>query len=289
MKYGSVLLFVGVLALPLPAQSEQVKRPHLLQAIIFESYITQPPENLRFYDVVELPSNDFPLKFSRLFDPSGSSETIQLPRNMAFPRAPMFLDAYTFDVTEEQIPKKNFSHRNDIQHIDYKVRFLSWSKDRYKAELEGRVEELKFKHILIEAAVDKTTIVRIRRSANRTVYIALTAIEASDSTATNIIPPKPVSRPLPVYPSDLLKINWAGRLRIFTVITREGKADGKKVILLDCPHFLLGRNGLDAVLNQWTFKPATRDGIPLDFETIIEVDFYLPKPRGRDMPSSGDR
>jgi len=289
MKYGSVLIFIGMLALPPPTQSEQVKRPHLLQAIIFESYLTQLPDNLKFYDAVELPSNDFPLKFSRLFGSSSSSETIQLPRNMAFPRAPMFLDAYTFDVTEERIQKKHFSHRNEIQRINYKVRFLSWSNDRYKAELEGRIEEFKFKHILIEAAADKTTIVRIRRSANRTVYIALTVIKASDSTATNIIPPKPIFRPLPVYPSDLLKINWTGTLRIFTVITSEGKADGKSVILLDCPHFLLGRNVLDVVLNQWTFKPATKDGIPLDFETIVDVDFYLPGPRGRDMPASGNR
>jgi hypothetical protein len=254
-----------------------VKRPHLLQAIIFESYLIQPPDDLQLYDAVELPSNDFPLKFSRLFAPSGSSETIQLSRSVVFPSKPMFLDIYTFKVEEKQVKKKkSSSHRNDIQRLNFKVRFLSWSNGRYKAELEGRIEEFKFKNILIEAAADKTTIVRIRRSVNRTVYIALTEIVASDFAAMNVIPPKPITQPLPVYPSDLLKINWTGTLRIFTVITSEGKADGKKVILLDCPHFLLGRNGLDVVLNQWTFKSATKNGVPIDFETIVAVDFFKP-------------
>jgi hypothetical protein len=278
MRYGNVLIFIVILALPPPAQSELAKHPHLLQVIVFESYLTQPPEGLLFYDAVELPSNDFPLKFSRLFDPSGSSETIQLPRSMVFPRAPMFLDAYTVEVTEEQIQKKkSFSHRNELQRINYKIRFLSWSNSRYKAELEGRFEELKFKNVLIDTAVDKTTIVRIRRSANRTVYIALTEIVASDFTATDVVPPKPISRPPPVYPSDLLKSNWSGTVRIFTVVTSEGKADGRRVILMDCPHFLLGRNSLDSLLNEWTFKPATRDGVPLDFEAIVEIDFFKPR------------
>ncbi len=277
MKCGGLLIFFGMLLLPASAQSDRAKRPHLLQAILFESYLVQPPENRQFFDAVELPSNDFPLKFSRLFAPSGSTETLQLPRNVEFPRAPMFLDAYAFDVAEEQIrKKKSFSRRNDLQRIHYKIKILSWSSDRYTAELEGRFGELKFKNVRIEAAPDKTTLVRIRRTANRIVYIALTEIVASDFAASDVVPPKPVSRPPPVYPSDLLKSGWTGTVRIFTLITGEGKPDPRKVILLDCPHFLLGRNSLDAVLNQWTFKPATKNGVPLDFETIVEVDFFKP-------------
>jgi hypothetical protein len=278
MHCGCILILIGMMLLPPPAQSEHAKRPHLLQAIIFESYLTKQPEDLQFYGAVDLPSNDFPLKFSRLFDPSGKSETLQLPRSVVFPRAPMFLDIHTFEVDGKQIRnKKLFSHRNDLQKIHYKIRFLSWADGRYRAELEGRIESLEFKNIRIEASADKTKIVTIRLSDNRTAYIALTAIETADSAAAGVIPPKPTSRPPPVYPSDLLKTDWSGAVRILAVVTKEGKADRQNVIFLDCPHFLLGRNGLDVVLNEWNFKAATKNGVPLDFATIVEVDFFKPR------------
>jgi hypothetical protein len=274
MKYGGISVLIGLL-FSLPAQCEQVKKPHLLQAIFFESYLTQPLNDQRFYDTVDLPSNDFPLKFSRLIAPFNTSETIQFPLGFEFPRTPMFLDFHTFTVTDEQIKKqKSFSHYNDLQHIHYQMRVLSWSNERYRVDLEGRYEDLKFKNISFEAALDKTKIIRIRRSVSRTVYIAFTVIEAWDLALNDVIPPKPIYRALPIYPSDLLKTNWSGTVRILTLITEEGKADAKKVILLNCPHYLFGRNSLDVVLNQWTFKPATRDGVPVDCEAIVEVDFF---------------
>jgi hypothetical protein len=284
MKYKGILVLAGLIFFTIPAQSEPKQRPHLLQAIVFESYLSASPKEEQLFDAFDLPSNDFPLKFSRLFIPFSISEAIQLPSGLEFPNKPMFLDIHTFSADEEQIiKKKSFSHYNSLQRIDYKIKFLSWTHDSYRAELAGRHEDFKFKNILIESAVVKTKIIRIRRNVNRTIYIAFTAFEDAKLAVNGVIPPQPVARPWAIYPSELLRTNWYGSVRILARITSEGKADEKQIILFDCPHYILGRNSLDAVLNQWTFKPATKDGAPVDVDAILEVEFLLPKPRGSDM------
>jgi len=99
------------------------------------------------------------------------------------------------------------SRHNDMQTIDYKVKFLSWSKDRYQIELEGRYGDFKFNRISVEAAVDKTEIVRIRYSTSRTLYVALTPIDPEDQPLKGIIPPKAIVKPMPSYPSELINNN----------------------------------------------------------------------------------
>jgi hypothetical protein len=272
----AILILIGFLSFHDAARSEQAKRPHFLHAMVFESYLTQPPENRKFYDAIELPSNDFPLKFTRLFAKTSSSEKIQLPLGVVFPKAPMFLDICTFAVSNEQVmKKKSFSRYNGINQITYKMKFLSWANGRYRIRISGRHEELNFKNILLEAPADKTEIVRIKRSESRVLYIALTPIEIPDAGSFNVIPPKPASQIIPVYPSELMESKWSGTIRILAAITSEGKPDGQLMILLDCPHYLLGRRGLETLLNEWTFSPATRDGQPIDFETVVGVNFYF--------------
>jgi hypothetical protein len=284
MKYRVVLILVGLGFFTIPAQSEQKLRPHYLQAIIFESYLTPTPDEGPLSDAFDLPSNDFPVRFSRLFIPFSISEAVQIPSALAFPKSPMFLDIHTFTVAEEQIrKKKSFSHYNSLQRIDYKIKFLSWTQDSYRAELSGRHENFKFRNILVESAVDKTKIVRIKRNVNRTIYVVLTALDSANLAVNGVIPPQPISRPWAIYPSGLRGSNWYGSVRILARITSEGKADKKQIILFDCPHYILGRNSLDAVLNQWTFQSAIKDGVPVDADAILEVEFRLSKPRGSDM------
>jgi hypothetical protein len=35
------------------------------------------------------------------------------------------------------------------------------------------------------------------------------------------------------------------------------------------------RSSLDVILNQWTIKPATKDGVPIDIEANVEVHFQM--------------
>jgi hypothetical protein len=278
-----MMLLGGFLVFALSVWAEQEAHQHYFQVLAFESYVTKLPGDSQPYDLFDLPSNDFPLKFSRLFIPYSVSESLELPSDFVFPKNPMFLDIHTIKFADEQIQKKSsFSHYSSLQSIDYKIKFLSWANGQYKAELSGRHENFKFKSIKIEAAIDKTKIIRIRRNANRMIYIALTSIDGPDAISASE-PAQPTAKPWAIYPAELLNSNWLGYVRILLRVTSEGKADEKNVTLLDCPHYLFGRNSLDTVLNQWTFKPAVRNGVPVASSIIVEVEFKLPKPRGRDM------
>jgi|WetSurSiteA1Bulk_404760.scaffolds.fasta_scaffold05752_3 hypothetical protein len=269
----------GFLLFYLPAKSEQGKPSYSLHAIVFESYLAPFPETEKGFDTIDLPSNEFPWKFSLLCAPFGQRQTIQLPRGVVIPQQPMFLDIYTFRVAGEQIQrKKRLSRYNGINDLKYKIRFLSWSGNRYQIELEGRHENFKFNRILVEAAVDKTKIVRIRRSVSHTLYVALTPIEQYDPSLKGFVPPTLISKQQPVYPSELRKKRWSGTIRIHAFVTREGRIGREEFVFLECPHYLFARNSLDAVLNQWIYKPATRDGVPIDSDTTIDVGFTMLRP-----------
>jgi len=275
MRTCGVLLLVGLLVFPLAAQSEDAEHLHSLHAIVFESYPTTPPSEEKGFDAADLPSNDFPAKFSRLFVPYSKPQTIQAPPGFVIPREPMFLDIYTFAITEEQIhKKKRFSRRNDIQEVYYGIKVSSWSNGRYCAELDGRYGDLKFKQISIDAAADKTKIIRVRYSANRTLYILLTPIAQNRPSLKGVTPPTFFTKPSPIYPSALLKRRSRGIVRINAILTKEGSLDQERLILLECPHNLFARNSLDVLLNQWTFKPAAKGGVPIDLETVIEMSFW---------------
>jgi hypothetical protein len=282
MRFRKAMLLVGFLACGLPVLAEQ-ERWHYVHMLVFESYATKLPDNFQSFDSFDLPSNDFPLKFSRLFIPFSQSETVQFPSGLSFPKSPMFLDIRTFKFADEQVKKKkSFAHYNPLERLNYKIKLLSCLNGGYQTELSGRHEDFKFKNLKVDLKIDKTKIIRIRRTANRIIYIAMTSIAGPDAVP-EVEPAQPAEKPWAIYPSELLNTNWLGYVRILLRITSEGKADEKSVILLDCRHYLLGRNSLDTVLNQWTFKPATRNGAPVAYNIIAEVEFKLPKPRGRDM------
>jgi hypothetical protein len=268
-----ILLLLGCLV-PTPVAQENEQPRHGLQAIIFESYLTPLP--VEEYDVIGLPSIEFPLKFSRLLAPFHKPASIQLPPGVVLPREPMFLDIYMFAVSGEQIQKnKRQSRHNPIQRIDYKIKFLSWSEDSYQVELDGRCGDTRFKEIPVKAAADKTTVVRIRQSESRVLYFALTPVEPEIKYPKDVTLPKPVTWPMPVYPSELLKTKWTGKVRIRAVVNKDGKIDPESFLLLECPHHLFARSSLDAILNQWTFQPAARNGVPLDLDGDIEVTFMI--------------
>jgi hypothetical protein len=57
------------------------------------------------------------------------------------------------------------------------------------------------------------------------------------------------------------------------VITTEGKLDPDRFVLLECPHPLLAESALATIIDHWQFQPASRDGIPVEALTTIEVHF----------------
>lgn len=275
-----ILTAFSFLVSPSSAKSQQGKTPHSLHSIVFESYLMEPPSAEKMFDAVDLPSKEFPEKFSQLFAPRHKIQSIQLPEGVALPPEPMFLDIYTFKVSEELIGKqKRLSHYNEISKINYRIRFLSWSNDGYQVDIEGRNEDLKFNHILVSGAADKTKIVRIRHSANRILYFALTpdiklpALSITDKTVKDLAPPVLLSQPFPPYPSVFSKAHYIELVRIGIIVTTKGSVDPEKFVIFECAHSLFARNCLDTIINYWIFKPATIKGVPVDVWGDIEVTF----------------
>ena len=62
MRLLRMVLLSGLLFSSLVAQSKQGSHSHWLQVIVFESYLTPTPNTQEGFDVIELPSNDFPMK-----------------------------------------------------------------------------------------------------------------------------------------------------------------------------------------------------------------------------------
>jgi hypothetical protein len=276
-KIGILISIVcGFVLFPLPAKSGQRNPVYFLHAIVFESYLAQLPEAEKAYDTIELPNNEFPWKFSLLCAPYGHGQTLRLPPGVAIPHQPMFLDIYTFRIAADQIQgQKRISRHNGIQSIQYAIKILSWSQDQYQVELDGRHEDFKFSRILVDASIYKTKIIRIRRSDSRILYLALTPIEEEGPSLNDVIPPILISRQPAVYPSELRKTRWSGTVRIRATVTQEGKIGREGFVFLECPHHLFARSSLDNVLNQWIYRPANRNGVPIEVDTAIEVGFTM--------------
>ena len=264
---------------PLASASDTGQSKRLFNVIVFESYMVPSVKEGSAFDKNDWSSAEFPEVFSRLVG-QPKSQNIQIPSGFQFPTNPMFIDIYTFTLTEIRInQKRKFSRRNDITELHYKLAFVSRSKDRYEVELEGSHMDLRFRDIVLEAPNDKTEMIRIRHSANRTLYFALTLLPFDDSIKDTITIPKRISSPSPPYPSQLSPSKWAGRVRILCTISTIGRVDPQDYILMECPHILFARSSLDVVLNKWKFTPAKTSGIPFKFRMAIDVPFldFSPK------------
>jgi hypothetical protein len=81
----------------------------------------------------------------------------------------------------------------------------------------------------------------------------------------------------PVPPGSPLDI----RVQVQAVITKEGKLD-RILLLRDLAPGLEGAVLRD--VKSWEFKPATRDGKPIDIDVVLEIPFSLPPEFARSHP-----
>lgn len=84
--------------------------------------------------------------------------------------------------------------------------------------------------------------------------------------------PSCIHCPDPEYSREARRKNYQGVVVLFVVVTTEGKATNIRV--RKSPGMGLDVKAIEAV-QKWRFKPATKDGIPVDAEVPIEVTFRL--------------
>ena len=78
-----------------------------------------------------------------------------------------------------------------------------------------------------------------------------------------------IKRVTPMYPRSALAVHTQGTVLIEATITRDGNVTNLKVLNGDP---VLSRAAIDAV-RQWRYKPYYLDGVPVEIQTQITVNF----------------
>jgi len=74
----------------------------------------------------------------------------------------------------------------------------------------------------------------------------------------------------PKYPPELVKEHVQGEVVLYAIIRKDGSVDSIQVVRGLEPQ--LDANAMEA-LAHWKFRPGTRDGAPVDMETVVHIPF----------------
>jgi TonB family protein len=86
--------------------------------------------------------------------------------------------------------------------------------------------------------------------------------------------PEAISKVDPAYPQDLMHDRVEGTVVLYAVIHADGSVGNVKV--LEGFDDRLDENARKA-LEQWRFRPGTKDGLPVDIEAVVRVPFKVPR------------
>jgi TonB family protein len=94
----------------------------------------------------------------------------------------------------------------------------------------------------------------------------------------------------PVYPEDARKAGIEGKIVLEVTVCKDGTV-GSAEIVEGVPEYpSLGRSAIEAV-SQWRFKPATKDGEPVEVGVKVPLEFSLDsdkKDSPGETPAKGD-
>src|SRR5438445_11704328 len=93
------------------------------------------------------------------------------------------------------------------------------------------------------------------------------------NSAAEIAEPSPIRKVDPKYPPTLAAEHVEGEVILYAVIRRDGSVD--RIQLVRSVDEQLDSNAMRA-LAQWKFRPAERNGEPVELETIVHIPFRAP-------------
>jgi TonB family protein len=92
-------------------------------------------------------------------------------------------------------------------------------------------------------------------------------------TSADLSGPSPVKKSDPRYPPTLINEHVEGEVVLYAVIRADGSVDSVELVRgLDAQ---LDANAMEA-LSQWKFRPASRQGTPVDLEAVVHIPFRAP-------------
>jgi TonB family protein len=98
-----------------------------------------------------------------------------------------------------------------------------------------------------------------------------TGSEGPRPLSSEVIAPGPLRKIDPKYPPTLIKDHVEGEVVLYAVIRRDGSVDS--IQLVRGVDEQLDANAMNA-LSQWKFRPATKEGTPIELEAIVHIPFH---------------
>jgi TonB family protein len=96
---------------------------------------------------------------------------------------------------------------------------------------------------------------------------------APQAASADLSGPAPVRKVDPKYPPTLINEHVEGEVVLYAVIRRDGSVDS--IQLVRGIDEQLDANAMSA-LSQWKFRPAMRQGEPVELEAIVHIPFHSP-------------
>lgn len=94
---------------------------------------------------------------------------------------------------------------------------------------------------------------------------------ARRNSSGEVASPEPIRKVDPKYPPALIEAHVQGEVVLYAVVRGDGSVDSIQVVRgLDDE---LDHNAVEAFA-QWKFRPAERDGAPVDLEAIVHIPFH---------------
>ena len=84
-----------------------------------------------------------------------------------------------------------------------------------------------------------------------------------------VLPPQCVRCPPPPFPEIALRLGLKGRVRLRLDVDEKGTVG--RVLVLEGPRELAA--GAEKAVKKWTYKPATRNGVPIPYQVEVPLDF----------------
>jgi TonB family protein len=99
-------------------------------------------------------------------------------------------------------------------------------------------------------------------------------LNASGQGGADLSAPEAISKVDPAYPQDLMHDRIEGVVVLYAIIRSDGRVDSVRI--LEGFDERLNENARKA-LEQWRFRPGTKDGQPIDIEAVVRVPFRVPR------------
>jgi TonB family protein len=87
--------------------------------------------------------------------------------------------------------------------------------------------------------------------------------------------PQPYEKVDPKYPSDAINQHIDGEVILYAIIRKDGSVDSIQLVHGIDPQ--LNHNAIEA-LERWKFRPAAREGVPVDVEAVVHIPFRFRNP-----------